>query len=82
VASFFSFKMDCLQCGLEMKMEISTNVSDYKNGNHNMSANYYCYPCDMVFHVMMSRIYHVKNNLILNKGKWKTEDKWKLESFQ
>jgi len=67
--------MNCLQCGLEMKMEISPNVSV-------KSANYYCYPCDIVFHVIMSRIYHTKNNLILHKSKWKTEEKWRLENFE
>jgi len=39
-----------------------------------MSGNYYCYSCDVVFHVIMSHIYHVKNNLILKNDKWKVEN--------
>jgi len=76
--------MNCLQCGKEMKLEISNIISEgkLKNGRNPMTGDYYCYACDVVFHVIMSHIYHVKNSLILKDGKWKTGDKWKLESFQ
>ena len=57
--------MNCLQCGLEMKMEISSNISETKNTR---SCNYYCYSCDIGFHVIMFNIYHVENNLILIRG--------------
>jgi len=74
--------MDCLQCGSEMKLEILENLSETKksrsylekkNGRNPMSGNYYCYSCDVVFHVIMSHIYHVRNNLILKNSKWKLE---------
>jgi len=39
-----------------------------------MSGNYYCHSCDVVFHVIMSHIYHTRNNLILKNDKWKVEN--------
>jgi len=44
-------------------MEISSNVSETKKER---SADYYCYKCDIGFHVIMFNIYHTKNNLILS----------------
>jgi len=50
--------MNCLQCGVEMKMEIFNKKTK--------TADYECKKCDLGFHVMMYHLYHVENNLILN----------------
>jgi len=59
--------MNCLQCGLEMKAEIFKNVSTFE-GKKVREMNYICKNCDIGFHVMMYNIYHVENNLVLNKN--------------
>jgi len=51
-----------------MKMEIFSEVAGNKGPYKNRECDYFCLECDIGFHVIMFNIYHVKNNLILNKN--------------
>jgi len=61
--------LNCLQCGNDMKMEISSISSETKTTRstylENRTANYICKNCDVGFHVMMFNIWNIKKNLIL-----------------
>lgn len=64
--------MNCLQCGFDMKMEISSNSSETKSTKStylsNRSGNYICPKCDVGYHVTMYNIWELGNNLVLIKG--------------
>jgi len=75
--------MNCLLCGLEIKEEISSNVSETKLARScNPSGNFECPKCNIGFYVMSYQLWKPEKSLILKSGKWKTGDKWKLEHFQ
>jgi len=61
--------MNCLQCGLEMKMKIFDNSSETKTTRstylENRTGDYECKKCEIGFHVMMYNIWKVEKNLIL-----------------
>jgi len=77
--------MNCLLCGLEIKEQISFNLSETKlsrSSNKNPSGNFECPKCNIGFHVMSYQLWQPEKSLILKNGKWKTEEKWRLENFE
>jgi len=62
--------MKCFACGQECESE------DQRFSFKTRMMQYNCEACSVVWVIYMKGLYRPENNLILNKGKWKTKEKW------
>jgi len=72
--------MKCLQCGVDLQSNFSSrdlkeilkvhkgDAACWSNGFKSRVLNYDCKACDIGFYVMMYNIWHVENNLVLQRG--------------